>query len=575
MDFFDFFYTQINNKLQAFAKDNNIQLPSNYTKFTVELPKNKNHGDIATNIAMLVSKPLQLKPQDFYNQFLPYLQQITQFSEISFAMPGFINFKVQNTFWHNLLLLSLQNKDINFANNNINVNVEFVSANPTGPLHVGNARGAVVGDVLANLYKFCGYNVTKEYYVNDAGNQINSLTSSVYIKYLDILNIPHNLGNAEYPAQYITDLANVVIKQHGNSLVNNQNWQQILKPLCINYVMDLIKSALHNLGVKQHVFSSEAEIATKQNYNNLIDILSKQNLVYVGTLNPPKGMIVEDFEPREQKLFKATLFGDDIDRALEKSNGDLTYFAGDAVYHKNKVDRGFNKLIVVLGSDHIGYGTRISAFVNAYSQNKVSMNVLYTQMVNLLQNGKPAKMSKRSGNFVLLQDVIDAVGKDIVRFIMITRKSDVSLDFDLDKVTQDNMDNPLFYINYAYARINSVIANFKTDFANVDLNNYSLQILQNLTQPVELEIIKVIAKFNRVIKSTISSNDLYKLYLYLLELSEHLHLYWNKGKEDESLRFISKTNQNLTIARVLLLQVLANRIKTIMQLLDINIKERM
>lgn len=575
MDFFDFFYNEINTKLQDFAKDNNIQLPSNYSKFTVELPKNKNHGDIATNIAMIISKPLQLKPQDFYNNFLPYLQQISQFSEISFAMPGFINFKVNNSFWHNLLLLSLQNKDINFVKNNISVNVEFVSANPTGPLHVGNARGAVVGDVLANLYTFCGYNVTKEYYINDAGNQINSLTSSVYIKYLNILNISHTLGNAEYPAEYITDLANFVITQHGNSLVNNNNWQQILKPLCINYVMDLIKASLKSLGVNQHVFSSEAQIATKQNYNNLIDILSQQNLVYMGTLNPPKGMVVEDFEPREQKLFKATLFGDDIDRALEKSNGDLTYFAGDAVYHKNKVDRGFNKLIVVLGSDHIGYGTRISAFVNAYSQNKVSMNVLYTQMVNLLQNGKPAKMSKRSGNFVLLQDVINAVGKDIVRFIMITRKSDVSLDFDLDKVTQDNMDNPLFYINYAYARINSVIANFKADFANIDLNNYNIEILQNLNQPIELEIIKVIAKFNRIIKSTISSNDLYKLYLYLLELSEHLHLYWNKGKEDESLRFISKTNQNLTIARVLLLQVLANRIKTIMQLLDINIKERM
>jgi arginyl-tRNA synthetase len=587
MDFFVYFYHKIIHQLKAYCLDNNISYIDNYNKFVVETPKNKDFGDISTNIAMVLSKQFNLNPELFFNNILPYLQKIEDFKEITFAKPGFINIVIKETFWHNELkkILTLKENYAKKEQNNIKVNIEFVSANPTGPLHIGNARGAVLGDILANVYNFAGFDVFKEYYVNDAGNQINILAYSIYIKYLDLLSVNHKLDNSKgYPGEYIEEIAKEIIKQHDNKFVNKdeEEWLDTFKNVGINYILKLIKTALLQLGVEHNNFASEKAIATKDNYNNLIKELEEKQLVYKGTLTPPKSkdgaiksQLLDDYENKEQLIFKSTNFGDDMDRVLQKSNGDLTYFAGDAVYHKNKVDRGFNKLIVILGADHIGYGVRISSFVKAISNNSVEFNVLYTQMVNLMENGVAFKMSKRAGNFILLNDAIDALGVDILRFIMITRKNDVAFDFDFKKITENSMDNPLFYINYAYARIHSVIDNFYKEFLDINLDNIHNYNFEPLVNKAELDLIKTLAKMPNLIDGIIKSNDIHRIYLYLMEVAQLVHNMWNKGREDEEMRFIIKNNENLTIARVLLLKATADIIKNIMTLLKINIKTKM
>jgi arginyl-tRNA synthetase len=544
-----------------------------------ELPRDASHGDLACNAAMVLAKPAGMKPRDLATIFARHLQAIDGVTDIEIAGPGFINIRVAPQLWADELTAIIAAGD-SYGRNDIgkgrSVNVEYVSANPTGPLHAAHARGAVLGDVMAELLAFSGWNVTREYYTNDAGSQVDVLARSAYLRYCealgdDIGDIPPGL----YPGTYLADVGVALAEEVGPLYrgKDESEWLAPVRDFAIHSIMAGIAGDLKALGIKMDRFSSERALVETGAVQAAVDRLLAQNDVYRGILEPPKGKEPEDWEPREQLLFRASEFGDDTDRPLQKSDGTWTYFASDVAYHMDKLDRTKGPLINIFGADHSGYVKRMKAAVAALSGQKDMLDIRLCQLVNLMENGKPVKMSKRAGTFVTVRDVIDAVGADVIRFIMLTRRSDQTLDFDYAKVTEQSRDNPVFYVQYAHARACSVLR--QPGINGEDVTGAGDAALDRLTSPAEMAVIKALASWPRLVVSAAQSHEPHRVAFYLMDLAASFHALWTAGREAPELRFIRDDDAGLTAARLCLVKATALVIRSGLGVLSIQAREEM
>lgn len=539
---------------------------------TAEPPRDASHGDVSTNAAMVLAKPAKMKPRDIAGKLVARLATVEDITAADIAGPGFINLRLATPLWLGVVRHVLD-QGVAFGASTMGggqkVNVEYVSTNPTGPLHVGHSRGAVFGDALSALLTKAGYDVTKEYYVNDAGAQVDALARALHFRYLEALGhktaedfaAAVEAGEVEYGGDYLKDAAQKLADQEGDkwAALPEQEWLAPVRDFAIAAMMDMIRDDLAALGVVQDVFTSERSLVEAGKVDAAIEDLEKEGLVYTGVLEPPKSKKPDDWEARPQLLFKSTDFGDDIDRPFKKSDGSWTYFATDVAYHRDKFDRGFAEMIDVWGADHGGYVKRMQAGVKALSNGKGALDVKICQMVKVLDNGEAVRMSKRAGTFVTLRDLIERVGKDVTRFIMLTRKNDAPLDFDFAKVTEKSRDNPVFYVQYAHARINSVFRQAKETFADADLSDAALaQTDLNLcTDEDELAIMRVLAAWPRTIEAAAQSHEPHRLAFYLYDLAAQLHALWNRGNENAELRFLLPDQPDKSMARLALVRSVA------------------
>jgi arginyl-tRNA synthetase len=564
------------NKIKAVLNDIDIVKEkgagADLSRITVEAPRDPAHGDVSTNVAMLLGKPLGMNPREFANLVVEKLQADSDIADVSVAGPGFINIRLAPIYWQKLLAAMVSAGET-FGSSELGkgrkVNVEYVSANPTGPMHVGHCRGAVVGDTLANLLAFTGHDVTKEYYINDAGSQVDVLARSAFLRYREALGekigeIPAGL----YPGDYLMPVGKALADEYGTKLraMPEEQWLPIVKDAAIDAMMGMIREDLAALNVHHDVFFSERTLHASNGdlILSAINDLTYKGHVYKGKLPPPKGQVPEDWEDREQTLFRSTDVGDDIDRPLMKSDGSFTYFAADVAYFKNKYDRGFNDMIYVLGQDHGGYVKRLEAVAKAVSGGAVHLTVLLCQLVKLYRDGEPVKMSKRSGDFVTLRDVVDEVGRDPVRFMMIYRKNSEPLDFDFAKVTEHSKDNPVFYVQYAHARCESIYRQAHEVYPELDLANlpFDDKIASLIDDPAELQLVAKLAEYPRIIEAAAVSQEPHRVAYYLYDLAGVFHGHWNKGKENVGLRFINDKNRELTVARLGLVRAVASVLKS-------------
>ena len=559
--------------IEDFIKDLVADNNSSVNSISVDPPKDEFFGDFSTNIAMVLAKRLKRNPIELAEEIAVKMQNHQDFVDVTVKKPGFINWNIPQT------LLKEQIREISDKNygkcdlgKGIKVNIEYVSANPTGPLHAGHARGAISGDVLANLLSFVGYNVTKEYYINDAGKQIEILAKSLYHRYLELLRKAENdLPEWAYPGEYLIDTAKKIVDQYGDTFVgkSEHDWLDFFKNFAISDMMEMIKSDLDALGIHHDVFSSEKDLVNDGAVERAIDFLEKKGLIYHGVLDIPKGKEPDDWEPREQLLFKSTQFGDEVDRPLQKSDGSWTYFASDIAYHKNKIDRKFDEMIDFWGSDHGGYIKRMQAAVNAISDNQKHLDVKISQIVRFMDNGREVKMSKRSGTFITVRDVIDSVGKDVIRFIMLTRRDDAPLDFDFKKVVDQSRENPVFYVQYAYARTHSVFRQFKQTFPDINLKEAINEANINLLEDEDIIMVKTLCDYPRQIVMAAKNREPHRLAFYLSEVAAKFHALWNQGKENTQLRFISADDYNKTCAKMALLKSVQNVIESAFEIIGV------
>ena len=572
MNIYKIYFNYIIELLDKFKLESNYNFDDSeiLKKITLEPPKNSINGDMSTNLAMLLSKSLKLNPKEIANKLKPYILKLPNIALVDIAGPGFINITLKQSTWSDFIknmLLNPQNWDKQNIGKGQNINLEYVSANPTGPLHAGHARGAVFGDALASLLDEVGYKVIREYYINDAGSQIEKLVESSLLRYDEcngqaIKEIPDGL----YPGEYLKDVGKELLKKYGKNLKQNskENIFDLVRKVSIEVIMKMIKEDLSKLGVKMDVFTSEKNIISGNLLTEILTLLENKNLTYYGTLDPPKGTDPNTWEKRQQFLFKSSCYGDDSDRALKKSDGSWTYFATDMAYHLDKINRTNGDLINVLGADHTGYISRINAAVNALSNGSITIDTKVCALVNLMENGNPIKMSKRAGNFVTLSDIIDAVGKDVIRFIMLTRRNDQSLDFDFKKVTEKSKENPVFYVQYAHARCNSI---FKS--AEILEENLSAENTDLLSGNDETELIKFISQWPRTLELAAKNHEPHRICYYLIELSSMFHTLWNKGKDNFNVKFIVENDVKLTNARLSLVKAVALTIRKGLSILKI------
>ncbi len=566
MNIFSKLKEKINKILEDLVASKELPEGLSFEAVTAEPPRDSSHGDVATNAAMVIAKKAGKKPRDLAEIIAAKLKEIPAVKSVEIAGPGFINMRLHDEIWHDVVLNILE-EGVGYGNSNLGagkkVNIEYVSANPTGPMHIGHARGAVYGDALALLLLKTGYNVTKEYYINDAGTQIDVLAESSYLRYRealgeDIGKIPQGL----YPGEYLKIVGESLVEEFGKDLLGKKKheWLAIIRPFAVDSMMVMIRADLAQLGITHDVFTSEKAIQDSGKIEECIDFLDKKGLLYQGVLEPPKGKTPDDWESRTQTLFKATDFGDDIDRALKKSDGTYTYFAADIAYHLDKIQRGFNNMALVVGADHGGYIKRLKAAVSALSDGKAELDVKISQLVNFMENGRPMKMSKRAGTFTTVRDVVDEVGKDVVRFIMLTRKNDAVLDFDLATVKEQSKDNPVFYVQYAHARAKSVLRNAAVESpeAVALAKNISKKHLKRLDSEAELALIKIMASWPRALEAASVANEPHRIAFYLQELAAGFHGLWNKGKDDVILRFIVKEDVELTAARLAMINAMSD-----------------
>ncbi len=553
--------TLVNEMIEAQELPEGLQLG----RINVEPPRDAAHGDLTTNAAMVLAKAAGQNPRQLAAKIADHLALLDTVETVDIAGPGFINFGLSIAFWHGQMRDVLE-QGIAFGDSDLGrgrkVNVEYVSANPTGPLHVAHARGAVTGDALARLLKKAGYEVTTEYYINDAGSQVDTLARSAHLRYREALGETiHAVPDGLYPGDYMMPVGKALAERDGDKWLHRgeADWLAEFRTFSVARMMDLVREDLKGLGIEQDVFTSEKSLVDAGAVDDVLKTLEDKGLVYVGVLEPPKGMKPDDWEPRPQTLFKATEFGDDVDRPLKKSDGSWTYFTNDIAYHLDKYRRGFNEMIDVFGADHGGYVKRMKAATTAISGGDAELEIKLCQMVHLMKDGEPMRMSKRSGNFVTLRDLIDEVGKDVVRFIMLTRKSDTQMEFDLQKVTEQSRDNPVFYVQYAHARCCSVLRNaleiLSVDhIGDLDLKNISFAAIKD---PAELELIRTMANWPRLVETAAQAQEPHRVAYYLNELATHFHSLWNKGKDDARLRFIHEDDRELTLARLALIQSVA------------------
>jgi arginyl-tRNA synthetase len=552
----------------ALAAERNWPAGTDLSRVVVEPPRDASHGDMATNAAMVLAKDAKVKPRDLADAIAAKLRADALIASVDVAGPGFINLTLKPAAWVNELRALLRG-GASYGNSTIGagerVNVEYVSANPTGPMHVGHCRGAVFGDALASLLTFAGYGVAREYYINDAGAQVDVLARSAFLRYREALGetigaIPEGL----YPGDYLKPVGQALAAEHGGKLktMPENAWLPIARNKAVAMMMEEIKGDLAALNIKHDVFFSERSL--NETGNNkvaaTIDFLRAKGDVYEGRLPPPKGGPVEDYEDREQTLFRATAYGDDVDRPLLKSDGSYTYFASDIAYHKDKFDRGFRDLVDVWGADHGGYVRRMQAAVKAVTAGKAALDVKIVQLVKLLRNGEPVKMSKRSGDFVTLREVVDEVGSDAVRFMMLFRKNDAVLDFDLAKVIEQSKDNPVFYVQYGHARGHSIFKNAREVVPNLPEQSRARAAylesaaLERLTAPEELELLKRLALYPRTVEAAASAHEPHRIAFYLYDLASEFHALWTRGRDLPYLRFIINNDAEITKARLAMVQ---------------------
>ena len=550
------------------------------SSFIVEKPNNETFGDLSSNIALISSKIFSKNPIEIAEYLKKELEKLDDFEEINIVKPGFINFRLK----HKILIGFLRGivEKENLISENIgrgkSINVEYVSANPTGPLHVGHCRGAVYGDVLSSLLIATGHNVTKEYYVNDAGSQIDLLAKSVLIRYKELFNGQlKEYPDDFYPGDYLIPVAEEIKKEYGDKLISDDEslYFNQVKEKTVSMMLDMIKLDLKKLNINQDIFVSEHDLVNKGKIDEAINALKDQDLIYYGTLEQPKGKVIEDWEPREQMLFKSSSYGDEVDRPLQKSNGEWTYFANDIAYHFDKYKRGSDHLIDILGADHGGYVKRMNASVKALTSNKAKFTAKLCQMVKLIKNGNQLKMSKRSGDFITLEEMVNEVGSDSIRFMMMYRKNEAPLEFDFDKVTEQSKDNPVFYVQYAYARISSVIRKIPKDKKDFNLKNFNNCDLELLTNNHEIDLIRKMLDWDSIIETSVILYEPHRIAYYLYELSAVFHSLWNQGKVDPNLRFIEIENDKLSYARVALILSVQKTIKSGLDILGVSAPEEM
>ena len=575
MNLFSDYKKKILIHLKKLRRKKIIHLPKDLNNFTVELPPKGHEAEISCNVALVLAKINEKSPLEFAEILRRYfLENFNEFEEINIAKPGFLNINFRKDFWRKYLLDIVKSGSNYGSNKNIKkkYNIEFVSANPTGPLHVGHCRGAVLGDVLSNLLKFNGHYVTKEYYVNDHGSQIENFVLSVYNRILEITENKTFPDNKKlYPGVYIIDIAKKIIKN--KSIKDFRDFKKIHKKLIIESLklsIEIIKDNLSVLGIKHDNFVYESNLIEKKLVSKTIKKLEKQNYIYRGKLKAPKGDATKEWKDRKQLLFKSTEFGDDVDRPLQKIDQTWTYFASDIAYHANKIERNFDILINVLGADHTGYIKRISAAVSAISKNKINLICKVSQLVKLLKKGQPYKMSKRKGDYITVNDLVEEVGSDSVRFMMLNRSNDVELDFDFEKVTEKSKENPVFYVQYAYARINSIFRALNLDVKDkIVLANEDFSI-----NKYEVEILKKISEWPKCLDISSIKLEPHRIPFYLYDLVTLFHSYWNLGNEKKEFRFILE-NKASNKSRLLLLQALSIVIKNGMSILGVSTPKSM
>ena len=577
MNIFDEYLEKIKEILSDLSKNGNLILPDKLDGITAEIPPAKFNCDISTNVAMVLSKLNNKSPTDLANILSDALKKSDKLIEdISIVKPGFINIKFKPIFWTNFIkeiIINSKSYGINTKEKKNKYLIEFVSANPTGPLHVGHCRGAILGDVIANVLVFNQHKVTKEYYVNDYGNQIINFTKSVYFRIREILfDEPFPQNNEDlYPGEYIIDFAKNILKSNKDiDLKNFDKISELLTALSIDEALKLIKQNLKSLGITHDNFMSEKKLVINQEVEKVVDFLQKNKFVYKGKIKAPAGEDNEKWVEREQLLFKSTNFGDDKDRALQKSDGAWTYFASDVAYHKNKLDRKFDYLINILGADHAGYIKRISSSVEALSNSKGKLICKVSQLVKLIKDNKPFKMSKRKGDYITVDDLIKEVGKDATRFIMLNRSSDAELDFDFDNVIEKSKDNPLYYVQYSYARIASVFRHLNKDLkSDLKINKYDFKYSND-----EINILKKISEWPKCIDTASNKLEPHRIPIYLYELASLFHSYWNLGKDNPEKRFINN-QKKISDDKLVFLKVISNVIKSGMNIVGVSVPEKM
>ncbi len=576
MNIFEIYLDKILNLIKSAKENNLLELPENLSGINVEIPPAKFNCDMSTNVAMVLSKSNNKSPLELAKVIADMIKENDEnLDDIKIEKPGFINLKFKKIFWNNFLKTIINQS--NYGSNTSDVSkkylVEFVSANPTGPLHVGHCRGAILGDVISNLLIFNNHKVTKEYYVNDYGNQIIHFTKSVYFRIREILfKEKFPIDNKDlYPGDYLVDIAKNIIDQNtGIKFDNFENICNDLTKLSVQESLKLIKFNLNNLGISHDNFASETDVVLNNEVDQVVDKLQKNNFVYLGKIKAPEGEDSKNWTEREQLLFKSTDFGDDKDRALQKSDKSWTYFASDVAYHNTKLKRNYDVLINILGADHAGYIKRITSVVEALSGEKNKLICKVSQLVKLIKDGQPFKMSKRKGDYITVEDLISEVGKDATRFIMLNRSNDVELDFDFAKVKEKSKDNPLYYVQYCYARISSVFRNLNKNIKDeINIKNFDLNYSDD-----EIKIFKKISQWPKCIEVASAKLEPHRIPVYLYELSSDFHSYWNMGKEDKNKRFIEKDN-TITDEKIIFLKIVSNIIKNGMNIIGAETPEKM
>ena len=577
MNIFEIYLNKIKSIIIELNKKNELVIPKTFNGITAEIPPIKFDCDISTNVAMVLSKLNNKSPIELAEKISPIIKKQDPLIEnINVVKPGFINIKFKPLFWSNFIQEITDNSNtfgINQSEEKFNYLVEFVSANPTGPLHVGHCRGAILGDVISNVLTFNKHKVIKEYYVNDYGNQIINFTKSVYFRIREVkFNETFPSDNPDlYPGDYLIDFAKNIVSS--NPDINFDDYNDIsekLTSLSIEQALLLIKKNLNSLGINHDNFVSEKNLVLNDEVKKVIKFLEDNNFVYKGKIKAPAGEDNKNWVEREQLLFKSIDFGDDKDRALQKSDGNWTYFASDVAYHKNKVDRKFDYLINILGADHAGYIKRISSSVEALSGKKDKLICKISQLVKLIKNNKPFKMSKRKGDYITVDDLVDEVGRDATRFIMLNRSSDVELDFDFDAVKEKSKDNPLYYVQYCYARISSVFRHIDKDLnSKIKLENYDFNYSTD-----EIKILKKISEWPKCIEVASNKLEPHRIPIYLYELASEFHSYWNLGKQNPEKRFINDQNE-VSSDKLIFLKAISNVIKSGMNIVGVDTPEKM